>query len=197
RRHLDVLDPEVGIVDRAADLLDDRLAQLEAVADRPVGLVEEREGRRGLAIAEPHGVRLLDVGQRRAEPDFLRRRRAGQEGQPQQQKRAHQARTGSPATWSGGTASSELISCSGASSPSHLATTEVASELPITLVALRPMSRKVSMPMIISSPASGMLNWLSVAAITTSEARGTPATPLEVIISVASMASCVPSAISM
>ena len=53
------------------------------------------------------------------------------------------------------------------------------------------------MPMIISSPASGMLNWLSVAAITTSEARGTPATPFEVIIRVASMASCVPSDISM
>ena len=65
--------------------------------------------------------------------------------------------------------------------------------MPITLVALRPMSRKVSMPMIINSPASGMPNWLSVDAITTSEARGTPATPLEVIISVASMASCVPS----
>ena len=73
----------------------------------------------------------------------------------------------------------------------------VASELPITLVALRPMSRKVSMPMIMSRPASGMLNCESVAAITTSEARGTPATPLEVIISVASMASCVPIGISM
>ena len=53
------------------------------------------------------------------------------------------------------------------------------------------------MPMIISSPASGMLNWPRVAAITTSEARGTPATPLEVIIRVASMANCVPSDISM
>jgi len=53
------------------------------------------------------------------------------------------------------------------------------------------------MPMIINSPASGMLNWLKVAAITTSEARGTPATPLDVIIRVASMASCVPSDISM
>ena len=37
----------------------------------------------------------------------------------------------------------------------------------------------------------------SVAAITTSEARGTPATPLEVIIRVASIASCVPSDMSM
>ena len=49
------------------------------------------------------------------------------------------------------------------------------------------------MPMIISSPASGMPNWLSVEAITTSEARGTPATPFEVIINVASIASWVPS----
>ena len=53
------------------------------------------------------------------------------------------------------------------------------------------------MLMIISRPASGMLNWLEVAAITTSEARGTPATPLEVTINIASMANCVPSVISM
>ena len=52
------------------------------------------------------------------------------------------------------------------------------------------------MPMIIKSPASGMPNWLKVEAITTSEARGTPATPLEVIISVASIASWVPSDIA-
>ena len=53
------------------------------------------------------------------------------------------------------------------------------------------------MPMIINRPASGMPNWLSVEAITTSEARGTPATPFEVIIRVASIASWVPSGISM
>ena len=46
----------VGVIDLDADLLDDRLAELEAVADRPVGLVEEGERRRGLAIAQPHHV---------------------------------------------------------------------------------------------------------------------------------------------
>src|SRR3979490_2674392 len=76
----------------------------------------------------------------------------------------------SPGTISPGTMSSGPSSCSAFSSPSHFATTDVASELPITLVALRPMSRKVSMPMIINSPASGMPNWLKVEAITTSEA---------------------------
>ena len=75
RRHLHVLDLERRVVDLDADLVDDRLAELEAVADRPVGLVEEGEGRRGLAIAQPHRVRGLDVGQRRAEPAVLRRPR--------------------------------------------------------------------------------------------------------------------------
>ena len=42
-----------------------------------------------------------------------------------------------------------------------------------------------------------MPNWPSVEAITTSDARGTPATPFEVIIKVASIANCVPSDISM
>src|SRR3977135_4221670 len=38
-RDLDVLDLEVGIIDLDADLVDDGLAQFEAVADRPVGLI--------------------------------------------------------------------------------------------------------------------------------------------------------------
>ena len=38
-----------------------------------------------------------------------------------------------------------------------------------------------------------MLNWFSVAAITTSEARGTPAMPLEVSIRISSIVICVPS----
>src|SRR5271154_1752836 len=77
------------------------------------------------------------------------------------------------------------------SPPSHLATTDAAMELPTALVADRPMSRNVSTPRISSKPASGMLNWLSVAAITTSDARGTPAMPLDVSIRMAIMVSCV------
>ena len=38
-----------------------------------------------------------------------------------------------------------------------------------------------------------MLNWFSVAAITTNDARGTPAMPLEVSIRISSMVICVPS----
>src|SRR5439155_23304783 len=57
-----------GGVDLDADLLDDGFAEFEAVADRPVGMIEERERQRALAIAEPHGVALLDVGERGAKP---------------------------------------------------------------------------------------------------------------------------------
>ena len=53
------------------------------------------------------------------------------------------------------------------------------------------------MPRISSSPDAGMPNCLSVARITTSEARGTPATPFEVSISTAAMASCVLHGMSM
>ena len=82
-------------------------------------------------------------------------------------------------------------------SPSHLATAAVASVLPITLVAERPMSRNWSMPMIRSRPASGMSKLASVAAITTSEARGTPAMPLLVSISSSSIVICWPNESSM
>ena len=46
------------------------------------------------------------------------------------------------------------------------------------------------MPMISSNPASGMLNVASVAAITTSDARGTPAMPLLVTINISSIVIC-------
>ena len=82
RGDLDVFDLEVGVVDLDADLLDDRLAEFEAVADRPVGMIEERKRRRALAIAETHDMRPLDVGERRAKPfaaGGLGRRRRGQQ----------------------------------------------------------------------------------------------------------------------
>ena len=43
------------------------------------------------------------------------------------------------------------------------------------------------MPRMRSSPASGIENWFSVAAITTSDARGTPAMPFEVSIRISSI----------
>src|SRR6185503_8409153 len=120
------------------------------------------------AVALDHGEGRVEAGVLR---DGAARAQCRQQQHAGSEQPAHQARTGSPGT-------------------------DVASVPPVTLGALRPMSRKVSMPMIISSPASGIMNWLSVAAMTTSEARGTPATPLEVTIRVASMANCVPSVIS-
>jgi len=73
----------------------------------------------------------------------------------------------------------------------------VAMPFPITLVAVRPMSRKWSMPMMSSRPASGSPNIGSTAATTTSDARGTPATPLLVSMSVSIINSCCESGIAM
>ena len=64
--------------------------------------------------------------------------------------------------------------------------------LPTTLVAERPMSRKWSTPRIRSSPASGMSNIDSVPAMTTSEARGTPAMPFDVTMRTSSIVTCCP-----
>src|SRR6266853_1447462 len=68
RGHLDVFDSEIGIVDLDTDLIDDGFAEFEAVADRPVGLIEERERRRTLAITQTHDMRVLDIRKRRAQP---------------------------------------------------------------------------------------------------------------------------------
>src|ERR1700748_570784 len=68
----------------------------------------------------------------------------------------HQAPAG---TGSGPTSDSS----SAVSSPSHLATTPAAIELPTALVAERPISRNWSTPIIRSNPASGILKVVRVA----------------------------------
>jgi len=73
---------------------------------------------------------------------------------------------------------------------SHLAMTAVAIELPSTLVAVRPMSRKTSMPMISSTPASGRPNIGMTAATTTSPERGTPAMPFDDTMRTSSIVTC-------
>jgi len=60
-----------------------------------------------------------------------------------------------------------------------------------------PYQGRCRFPRISSKPASGISNWVRVAAITTSEARGTPAMPLEVSINVNNIVICVPMDISM
>src|SRR5882672_9104981 len=81
---------------------------------------------------------------------------------------------------------------SSSSTPSQRATTAVAMQLPMTFTAVRPMSMIWSMPSRIAAPSSGRPNCVSVAARTTSAARGTPATPLLVSISVSIITSCWP-----
>ena len=76
--------------------------------------------------------------------------------------------------------------------PSQCVISTVAMALPNTLVTVRPMSRKVSTPSSSAIPSIGSPNWVSVAEITTRLARGTPAMPFDVIISVSSMAICCP-----
>ena len=81
---------------------------------------------------------------------------------------------------------------SAASMPSHLVITLVATALPTTLVAVRPMSRNWSIASTSAMPSTGRPNIASVAAITTRLARGTAAMPLELIISVSRITICVP-----
>lgn len=76
------------------------------------------------------------------------------------------------------------------SMPSHFATAAVAIELPTILVPERPMSRNWSTASRRRSPSAGRLNAVSVAAMTTSEARGTAAIPFDVIIRNSSMVIC-------
>src|SRR5437660_4285138 len=189
--------------DRLADRIDQPSAQLDRVADRLAARRQVGEGNGRLAVGEGDGTAGAGLEQRPGELDgrlSLRKGHAAREGGPGCKKACgRKLHGGGPrqAGAAGRAASSSSAYSSawsgGRSSPSHLATTAVAIELPIALVAERPMSRKVSTPRISSSPASGMLNWLSVAAITTSEARGTPAIPLEVSIRISSIVICVPS----
>jgi hypothetical protein len=65
------------------------------------------------------------------------------------------------------------------------------------LVAERAMSRKLSTPISRRMPASGMPKLATVAAMITSDARGTPATPLLVMSRVKSIRICCPSGMSM
>ena len=68
--------------------------------------------------------------------------------------------------------------------------TTVARQLPITLIAVRAMSINSSTPRIRITPSTGSANDASVPSRITSEARGTPATPFDVSISVSSMTIC-------
>src|SRR5579871_240949 len=78
------------------------------------------------------------------------------------------------------------------SSPSHRATTALARQLPRTLVAVRAMSMNWSMPRISRTGHAGRWKESSVPRRITRTARGTPATPLLVSISVKTMTSCWP-----
>ena len=86
-----------------------------------------------------------------------------------------------------------LTVASGANfTPSHRATTAVARQFPSTFTDVRAMSISVSTPRITAIPSIGRLKRASVPARITSDARGTPATPLLVSISVSIITSCVP-----
>src|SRR5262245_15780835 len=204
------------LIDLALDFVDHRKAQVNRVADR-AGFREVGQRKGGLTIAQRDGAGGIDLGERSFELvglGFLFLGiGSGQEQQPcgpeQNSDALHRILLSGAqladagvacglATYAGLVASSGSActpgvsgeSSSSPSSPSHFATTAVAMELPTTLVALRPMSRNWSMPMIRSRPASGILKVTKVAAITTREARGTPAIPLLVTISNSSMVIC-------
>src|SRR6185436_6029153 len=197
--------------DGVADRLDQFAAQLDRIADRLAARGQIRKGNRRLAVGNGDcaaGACLLQrAGEllRRGQVD-LRACRAARERQRARRQQLDESRLHAHALqacagWADAAASSvnaySSAASGGRSSPSHLATAAVAIELPTALVAERPMSRKVSTPRISSSPASGMLNCASVAAITTSDARGTPAMPFDVSIRMRSIVIWVPSDNSM
>src|ERR1051326_3065692 len=78
------------------------------------------------------------------------------------------------------------------SSPSQRAITAVARQFPRTFVAVRAMSINWSMPKMIHTGHAGKWNESTVPTRITSIARGTPATPLLVSISVSTITSCWP-----
>src|SRR6266852_5946490 len=78
------------------------------------------------------------------------------------------------------------------STPSHRATTAVARQLPSRFTEVRAISISSSTPRMTAIPSSGRPKVASVPARITSDARGTPATPLLVSMSVISISSCVP-----
>src|SRR5215467_15619398 len=80
-------------------------------------------------------------------------------------------------------------------SPSQRATTTVARQLPITFTHVRPMSINSSTPKIIATPIGPSpegTNEFNTASKITSDARGTPATPLELTINVSMIVNCCP-----
>src|ERR1044071_4249662 len=70
------------------------------------------------------------------------------------------------------------------SSPSQRAMTAEARQLPVTFTAVRPMSISASIPMMMKMGSGGSPNEATVPDRITSDARGTPATPLLVSMSV-------------
>src|SRR3990172_3513515 len=82
-------------------------------------------------------------------------------------------------------------------SPSHLAITTVAKQFPIRFTEVRAMSMSSSMPRMMKMGQTGSPNDAAVPSNITNEARGTPATPLLVTISVSTMNSCSFQVISM
>src|SRR5260221_6456919 len=95
-----------------------------------------------------------------------------------------------PSTRAGAPLSSRLI-VTVSSSPVHLATTSVATPLPITLVSALASDMKRSMPSISVRPATGSVPTLDrVAASTMNPLPVTPAAPFDVSNSTASKVSC-------
>ena len=89
-------------------------------------------------------------------------------------------------------AASTSLAAAFRSTPSQRATTAAAKQLPSMLTDVRAMSIRVSTPKISNTPSFGNPKEAAVAASTTNEARGTPATPLLVNISVSIIKTCVP-----
>src|SRR5262249_9112331 len=84
------------------------------------------------------------------------------------------------------------VGAGGVKSPPHRAITADARAFPTRFIVVRAMSISTSTPRMTAIASSGSPNAASVPERITSDARGTPATPLLVSISVKTMRSCWP-----
>src|SRR5215471_4535496 len=159
RRHRGKRDLDLHAVEFGGYVLHDLAAKVDRVPDRLLPAIEIGEGQRAFAVAERDRAAVLDLLQRsRERPDIRRLLAVGRCDEEEERRRGKKdprpaqaaARVGdfSPRVFSSHEAPQAGLGVSAASSspistfsPSHLAIAAVASVLPITLVAERPMSR--------------------------------------------------------
>src|SRR5262249_48822299 len=197
RRSPGALRPDHHVLREAAGVEDVRPLRLGAQVDAGqrdllVGRIADRDlelhvHRPLVVVRLAHRVQLRQLHLDRRAGRLLRGTGGGEQ-RTNEKSLHHPAIAGWPVT-----SSSSASSCTHSAVRndfSHRAITTVARQLPTTLTAVRAMSMSSSTPRMTITPSTGRLNEASVPRRMTSDARGTPATPFEVSISVSSITIC-------